>query len=126
MCIVDHLWLDKRVICFTEGRNIIFYDCEKMTNIGSLVGHLDVDGVDSEFVLCLKKNKLENYIVSAGDDKSVFAWDVRTYKPINWILAHSSAITSLDIFADSSLILTTSDEGYRYVLLLMKSGMGYP
>ena len=43
MCVVDHIWLDKRVICFTEGRNITFYDCEKMTNIGSLVGHLDVE-----------------------------------------------------------------------------------
>jgi WD40 repeat protein len=61
----------------------------------------------------VKKNKHENYFVSAGDDNSVFLWDLRTHKPINFILAHSSSITSIDIFEDSSVILTTSDEGYR-------------
>jgi WD40 repeat protein len=40
-------------------------------------------------------------------------WDLKTGKPINFILAHSSSITSVDVFEDSSVILTTSDEGYR-------------
>jgi WD40 repeat protein len=69
--------------------------------------------LDLEYVLNLKKNKHENYFVSAGDDKSVMIWDIKTGKPINYILAHSSSITSVDIFEDSSVILTTSDEGYR-------------
>ena len=64
-------------------------------------------------MLCVKKNKHDNFIVTAGDDRSVFVWDLRTHKPINYILAHSTAITSLDVFEDSSVILTTSDEGYR-------------
>ena len=68
---------------------------------------------DLKYVLCLKKNKHENYFVSAGDDKSVMIWDLKTGKPINYILAHSSSITSVDIFEDSSVLLTTSDEGYR-------------
>lgn len=68
---------------------------------------------DLEYVLCLKKNKTDNFIVSAGDDQSLFVWDIRTHKPINYVLAHSSTITSIDIFSDSSVILTTSDEGYR-------------
>jgi WD40 repeat protein len=68
---------------------------------------------DLEYVLCLKKNKYENYFVSAGDDKTVMIWDLKTGKPVNFILAHSSSITSVDIFEDSSVILTTSDEGYR-------------
>lgn len=63
----------------------------------------------------MRKNRGDNYIVSGGDDKSVFVWDLRTLKPVNYILASSASITSIDVFEDSSVILTTSDEGYSRV-----------
>ena len=63
-------------------------------------------------MLCVKRNQQDSFVVTAGEDKSVFAWDPRAQKPINYILAHSSAVTSVDISDDSSVCLTTSDEGY--------------
>lgn len=63
-------------------------------------------------MLCLKDTPSESYFLSGGDDSCLFAWDKRNVKPSNFILAHSSSITSLDCTEDGSVVLTTSDEGY--------------
>lgn len=42
-------------------------------------------------------------------------------KPINFILAHSLAVTGLDISSDGSVLLSTSEEGYAYIFFYKKS-----
>lgn len=53
-------------------------------------------------------------LVSGGADKTILVWDVRTAKPINAILAHSSEIIALDWSYDSSTIVSGSTDGYWY------------
>jgi WD40 repeat protein len=52
--------------------------------------------------------------ISGSADKTVLVWDVRTSKPINAILAHSSEITSLDFSHDSTFIVSASTDGFWY------------
>ncbi len=54
-------------------------------------------------------------LVSGGADKTILVWDVRTAKPINAILAHSSEIIALDWSYDSSTIVSGSTDGYWYI-----------
>jgi WD domain, G-beta repeat. len=50
--------------------------------------------------------------LSGSADKTILVWDVRTSKPINAILAHSSEITSLDFSHDDTLIISGSTDGF--------------
>lgn len=67
--------------------------------------------------MALKSDKDSHFFVSSGDDASVLAWDYRFKKPFSFILAHSNTVTSIDLSQDSTLILTSSSEGYWYFQL---------
>ena len=87
------------------GKMVVLWDFEKEQEVMTCIGH-------KGDVLCVKGSPLYNYFVSGDDDKNIFIWDKRAPKPINFIQAHSTSITSIDIFLDGSLIVSTSDEGY--------------
>ena len=87
------------------GKMVVLWDFEKEQEVMTCIGH-------KGDVLCVKGSPLHNYFASGDDDKNIFIWDKRTPKPINFIQAHSTSITSIDIFLDGSLIVSTSDEGY--------------
>jgi len=60
----------------------------------------------------LKESDNHQIFLSGGDDSCVFAWDMRTQIPFNFVLGHSGPVTSLDITSDNSIFLSTSDDGY--------------
>jgi COMPASS component SWD3 len=53
-----------------------------------------------------------NVLLSAGCDNTIILWDIRTNKAIFKILAHPEPITSIDISFDSTLISTSSYDGF--------------
>lgn len=60
----------------------------------------------------IKFNSITNVLLSAGSDNTLMLWDIRTNKSIFKILAHPEPITSIDISNDSTLISSSSFDGY--------------
>ena len=62
--------------------------------------------------MALKCNSFGNVLISGSNDKTILLWDIRIEKPFSCIVAHGGDISSLDISPDSSLILSSSIDGY--------------
>ena len=51
-------------------------------------------------------------MLTSGADNFIFFWDIRQNKVIQKILAHPEPLTGLDVSFDSSLVVTSSYDGY--------------
>jgi WD40 repeat protein len=65
-------------------------------------------------VLTVKSNVYGSVLVSGGADSNMFIWDLRSNKPLMHTLSHSKEVLSVDIYLDSSIIASSSREGYWY------------
>ena len=83
-------------------RDITLLDHHTDRNIRTLIGHADV-------VRCLHFIK-GRWLLSAGDDKTIRVWDVRTSQPVKQIVARVGGIRSISINRDNATMAASGSE----------------
>jgi COMPASS component SWD3 len=82
--------------------------------VRTFIGH-------QSYVSHIKFNNVTNVLLSCGTDNSLLLWDIRTNKAVFKILGHPEPITSIDISFDSTLISSSSHDGYVRLWDMLKA-----
>ena len=69
-------------------------------------------------VTCLEFNYASNLILCGTFDNQIILWDMRSKSMVYQLLSHSEPITSVSFSKDSTIIVSSSYDGFWYIYII--------